>query len=320
MLYSMARLPLHTLPAFRAVARLQNLRAAADELHLTHSAVSQQIKQLEDQSGVLLFDRVGRRLQINDAGRALQRAVDSALQTLDDGLRAASAAAAGQGQHIRLTLTPSFAQRWLLPRMARWRAAHPDITLEVHATPQLVDLQREGFHAALRQGQGPWRGLQAERLFESPLIAVASPAAAERLRGQPLRALADEPLLGDAETWQRWFALDDCRCSVRPVASFNDAGHMLQAAEQGIGIALARELLAADALRDGRLVRLSPLALPDDDAPAYWLVFPPEGAGWPPLVALHRWLRLELKRSARGLPGADETRPAGSPPGRRPRR
>ena len=82
MLYSMARLPLHTLPAFRAVARLQNLRAAADELHLTHSAVSQQIKQLEDQSGVLLFDRVGRRLQINDAGRALQRAVDSALQTL----------------------------------------------------------------------------------------------------------------------------------------------------------------------------------------------------------------------------------------------
>ena len=76
----------------------------------------------------------------------------------------------------------------------------------------------------------------------------------------------------------------------------------------------------ADALRDGRLVRLSPLALPDDDAPAYWLVFPPEGAGWPPLVALHRWLRLELKRSARGLPGANETRPAGSPPGRRPRR
>jgi LysR family glycine cleavage system transcriptional activator len=316
----MARLPLHTLPAFRAVARLQNLRAAADELHLTHSAVSQQIKQLEDQSGLLLFDRVGRRLQINDAGRALQRAVEGALQTLDEGLRAATAAAAGQGRHIRLTLTPSFAQRWLLPRMARWRVAHPDISLEVHATPQLVDLQREGFHVALRQGQGPWRGLQAERLFESPLIAVASPAAAERLRGQPLRALADEPLLGDAETWQRWFALDGCRCTVRPVASFNDAGHMLQAAEQGIGIALVRELLAADALRDGRLVRLSPLALPDDEAPAYWLVFAPDVADWPPLVALRQWLRHELTQSARGLPVPDTAPPQPAPVPRKTRR
>lgn len=298
----MARLPLPTLPAFRAVARLQNLRAAADELHLTHSAVSQQIKQLEEQSGVRLFDRVGRRLQINDAGRALQRAVEAALQQLDDGLRAARAAVPGQGQHIRLTMTPSFAQRWLLPRVGRWRQRHPDISLELHATPQFVDLQREGFHAALRQGQGPWRGLAAQRLFESPLVAVGSPAAAQRLQGLPLRALADEPLLGDAPTWQRWFALDNCRCPVRPVASFNDAGHMLQAAEQGIGIALVRELLAADALRDGRLVRLSTLALPDDETPAYWFVYPPELADWPPLVALRSWLQHELRQSARTLP------------------
>ena len=301
----MARLPLHTLPAFRAVARTQNLRAAADELHLTHSAVSQQLKQLEEQTGVLLFDRVGRRLQINAAGRALQQAVEAALQTLDDGLRQAIASDSAQGQMLRLTLTPSLAQRWLLPRMARWRAAHPELPIELHATPQLVDLAREGFHAGLRQGLGPWRGLKAERLFESPLIAVASPAAAQRLRGQPLRALSHEPLLGEADTWQRWFALDGCRCSVRPVANFNDAGHMLQAAEQGIGIALARELLAADALRDGRLVRLSPLALPDDDSPAYWLVSPPEWADTPPLKALRQWLKRELRRSAQGLPDVD---------------
>lgn len=301
----MARLPLHTLPAFRAVARTQNLRAAADELHLTHSAISQQIRQLEEQSGVQLFERVGRRLQINDAGRALQQAVEAALQTLEDGLRNAGAAASGQSLQVRLTLTPSLAQRWLLPRMTRWRAAHPDIPLELHATQQLVDLQREGFHAALRQGQGPWRGLKAERLFESPLIAVASPATAAPLRGRPLRALSDEPLLGDAETWQRWFALDGCRCTVRPVASFNDAGHMLQAAEQGIGIALVRELLAADALRDGRLVRLTPLALPDDGSPAYWLVVPPELADWPPVKALRAWLKRELRQSAKGLPQAD---------------
>ncbi len=298
----MARLPLHTLPAFRAVARLQNLRAAADELHLTHSAVSQQIKQLEDQAGVQLFDRVGRRLQINDAGRALQRAVEQALQQLDDGLRQATQAAAGQGQHVRLTLLSSFAQHWLLPRMAQWRQQHREVTLEFFATPRVVDLQAEGFHAAIRQGDGRWRGLQAERLFDSPLVALASPAAAARLRGRALSALADEPLLGQAENWQRWLALGGCHFPVRTVAEFNDAGHMLQAAEQDIGIALTRELLAADALRDGRLLRLSSLALPGQDSPVYWLVFPPDRADWPPLLALRRWLQLELRRSARGLP------------------
>lgn len=299
----MSRLPLHTLPAFRAVARLQNLRAAADELHLTHSAVSQQIRLLEEQIGMPLFERVGRRVRINEAGRALQPAVEAALDRLDEGLRAASAATGDGRTLLRLTLTPSFAQRWLLPRMARWRQAHPELTLELHATLQAMDLAREGLHAGLRQGVGPWRGLVAERLIDSPLVALATPAMARRLQGLPTRLLAAEALLGDAGVWKRWFALDGCRCSVRPVASFNDAGHMLQAAEQGIGIALARELLAADALSEGRLQRVSPLALADSNVPSYWLVYPPGQADWPPLRALRQWLRLELRRSARGLAG-----------------
>lgn len=298
----MARLPLQTLHAFRAAARTQNLRAAADELHLTHSALSQQIKLLEEQTGLRLFDRVGRRLQLNAAGRAFQASVESALRQLDDGLRAAAEATQPDSTVLRLTLLPSFAQRWLLPRMARWREAHPDLVLDLEATHQVLDLQREGLDAALRQGVGPWRGLRAERLIDSPLIAVAAPELARRVQGQPLRRLSREPLLGDADTWARWFALDGCRCRVQPVASFNDAGHMLQAAEQGVGVALARELLAADALRAGRLQRLTDLALPDDDSPAYWLVTRPDRTDWPPLVALRRWLRQELRRSARGLP------------------
>ncbi len=297
------RLPLQTLPAFRAVARLQNLRAAADELHLTHSAVSQQIKLLEEQIGFQLFDRRGRRVVLNAAGEALQRAVEPALDRLDEGLRAAGAVAAGSAQRIRITLLPSFAQRWLLPRMARWREAHPDMTIELHTSQNLVDLQREGFHAALRQGSGQWRGLVAERLTDSPLIAVGSPAAARRLQGLGTAALADEPLLGDADLWERWLALGGCRLAVRPVASFNDAGLMLQAAEQGIGITLGRELYAADALRDGRLVRLSPLALRDDVAYAFWLAYPPELAAWPPMCALRDWLHAELARSLQALQG-----------------
>jgi len=297
----MSRLPLNILPTFRVVARLGNLRAAAQELHLTHSAISQQIKLLEEQLGFELFDRRGRGIVLNAAGAALLRHVEPALERLDEGLRAAVATAQGEAQRIRLTLLPSFAQRWLLPRMPRWRARHPEINLEIHATQQTVDLVREGFHVALRQGTGPWRGLQAVQLIDSPLIALGSPAAAQRLQGRSIDALAEEPLLGRASWWERWFALGGYRVAVNPVATFNDAGLMLQAVEQDMGICLAREVLAADALRQGQLVRLSPWALPDATAFAFWCVFPPELDSWPPLQAFRAWLEEELALSLQGL-------------------
>jgi LysR family transcriptional regulator, glycine cleavage system transcriptional activator len=301
----MPRLPLNILPTFRVVARLSNLRAAAQELHLTHSAVSQQIKLLEEQLGFELFDRRGRRIVLNAAGASLLRHVEPALDRLDEGLRAAVAAAKGEAQRIRLTLLPSFAQRWLLPRMPRWRERYPEISLEIHTTQNIVDLVREGYHAALRQGGGPWRGLQAVQLVDSPLIALGSPAAARRLLGRSTDALANEPLLGSAALWERWFALGCCRVVVTPVATFNDSGLMLQAVEQDIGIGLAREVLAADALRQGQLVRLSPFALPDAtaaDVDAFWCVFPPELDSWPPLLAFRAWLQEELVMSLQGLP------------------
>src|SRR5947209_785216 len=189
----MGRLPLNTLTAFRSVAELQNLRAAADALHLTHSAVSQQIRGLEEQLGFELFERRGRRVVLNPAGEALLRSVQSALSQLDDGVQAAAAAASGTAQRIRVTAVPSFAQR--------------------------------------------------------------------------------ELLLGESELWERWFAAAGLRIQVRPVASFNDAGLMLQAAEQNLGLALARELLAADALHEGRLVRLSPLSITHEHAHPYYLVY-----------------------------------------------
>lgn len=301
----MSRLPLNTLPTFRVVARLGTLRAAAQELHLTHSAVSQQIKLLEEQVGFELFERRGRRIVLNAAGVTLQRAVESALDRLDEGLRAAAAAAKGEAQRVRLTMLPSFAQRWLLPRIPRWRERHPDIALEVHTSQQVVDIQRLGFHVALRQGVGPWRGLQAEQLMDSPLIAVGSPAAARRLRGLGTEALAGEPLLCSMALWDRWFALDGYRVPVNPVAIFNDSGLMLQAVEQDMGIGLAREWLAADALHDGRLVRLSPLALRDAGTYPLWCVFPPELENWPPLQAFRDWLHEELELSMQSLADAD---------------
>jgi LysR family glycine cleavage system transcriptional activator len=301
----MSRLPLHTLPSFRVIARTGNLRAAAEELHLTHSAVSQQLRQLETQMGLQLFDRRARRIVLNAAGSALLQAIGPALDQIDAGVRAATATAAGARARMRVTALPSFAQRWLLPRMGDWHARHPDIAIELDASQQVVDLQREGFHAALRQGGGQWRGLHAERLIDSPRVPVGSPQAAQRLLGRDVAALVREPLLGDADLWQRWFALSGVKARVNPVAVFNDAGLMLQAAEQNIGIALAREVLAADALRGRRLFRLSSLALHEEMVDAYWLVYPPALHDWRPLAALRRWLHEQIEASARAWSASD---------------
>src|SRR5262249_9361553 len=153
-----------------------------------------------------LFHRHGRRIKLNAAGEALLQGVERALVTLDEAVHAAAAAGGSSELRLRLTTLPSFAQRWLLPRIARWRDAYPDIALGVDATRRIVDLQREGFHAAVRQGKGPWPGLQNELLLaESPVAVVGTPATARRLAGAPLQALADEPLLGDVDTWSQWF-------------------------------------------------------------------------------------------------------------------
>jgi LysR family glycine cleavage system transcriptional activator len=296
------RLPLNTLTAFRAVAERENLRAAAEVVNLTHGAVSQQIRGLEEQLGFDLFDRRGRRVVLNPVGQALLRSVQGALSMLDDGVQAAAAAAIGEAQRLRVTVLPSFANRWLLPRIGSWREHHPNLALEIDASIRMVDLQREGFHAAVRQGDGPWAGLRSERLFEQPpIVAVGSASAARRLIGAQPEALAREPLLGDSDLWDEWFAAAGLRTKVRAVAVFNDVGLMLQAAEQNLGLALSRELLAADALCDGRLVRLSPVTIMHKEAHPYHLVYPAGLGDWPPLASFRRWLFDELDRSLKAL-------------------
>ena len=293
----MARIQLNFLPTFVAVAKLENLRAAADSLHLTHSAVSQQIGELENRLGFPLFDRRGRRVHLNAAGQALLRHAAPALAQVDDGVLAAAAAAAGgAAQGLRVTMLPSFAQRWFLPRIGSWREQHPDIPLEIDASvnidrPAARRLPRRHPHragAVARPGAGaPLRDADAVHRGRG---------AAHRRRlntGQPAD-MAREPLLGDAEVWERWFAVAGVRTRVTPVASFNDVGLMLQAAEQGLGLAVVRELLAADALHDGRLARLFDVSVLLEGVRAYSLVYPPALRDWPPLIALRDWLRHEF--------------------------
>ncbi len=300
---TLPRLPLQYLAAFRAVARLQNVRAAAEQLHLTHSAVGQQIRALELQLGFALFERIGRGIRINPAGSALQAAVERAFTELDLGLRSASAADGSAMRSLNITCTPSFAQRWLMPRLSSWRAAHPDITLKLFTLQRVIDLESEGFHLALRQGVGPWPGLVNEVLMESRQIVVAAPALAQRLEGAAWQTLADQALLGDAEQWTQWFAKAGLACSIVPAASFNDGGLLVQAAEQGMGVALVRELLAADALLDGRLQRLPGPTMEGASQRRYHIVYPPALRDEPALRMLCDWLHAEMAESARQLSG-----------------
>lgn len=299
------RLPLQYVAAFRAAAQSENLRAAAEQLNLTHSAVSQQIRALEGQLGFPVFDRQGRRIVLNPAGRALLRGVERACQELDQALRAATAAHGVEQRRLRLTALPSFAQRWLLPRLSRWHALHPAVTLQLEVSQRVVDLEREGFDLALRQGAGPWPGLVSEPLFESTLLPVASPALAHQLIGQPLEALASAPLLGDGDQWTEWFEHAGLRQAVQPVATFNDAGLLLQAAEQGMGVGLTRELLAADALLDGRLVRVAPRHVVLHEAHGYQAAYPEALRHEPALRAFIDWLHAEIALSRAALAGAN---------------
>lgn len=292
----MTRIPLQTLPTFRAVARLSSLRAAAEQLHLTHSAISQQIRLLEQQLGFELFERRGRRVVLNTAGTVMLAAVESTLAQLDEAVRVA--AANETEQRLRITVLPSFAQHWLLPRMPRWRERHPDIAIELHTSQRVIDLKRDGFHAAMRQGSGPWRGLEGTCLIDTPLIVVGSAVLGQRLAGCVPSVLLHEPLLGDADRWERWFALAGHTVRVNPMAVFNDMGMLVQAVQQGMGIALCRELLAADGLRDGSLVRLSPLALSEPGSDTFWLLHPAELSTWPPMRALRDWMQDELSASS----------------------
>lgn len=303
----LSRIPLQSLPAFRAAAELQNLRAAAREMHVTPSAISQQIAALEAQLGFALFQRQGRRVLLNPSGQILLDSVQRALAQLDAGVQAAGIAVGDADMAlatvVRMTVIPSLAQRWLLPRIGQWQLAHPGIRLAIQATQQSVDLLREGLHVGIRAGAGDWPGLVVEPLFEfdGPLMAFGAPAAAARLAGAGPAAMVQESLLGDPDLWNQWLAAAGQPGGSVPIASFTDTGLMLQAAEHDLGITLARGLYTVDACEHGRLVALSTVALPYRPAQRFFLVYPPALRNWAPLIKLRAWLLDEMARSRHRL-------------------
>ncbi|AHG22019.1 LysR family transcriptional regulator [Chania multitudinisentens RB-25] len=285
------RLPIHLLPTFIIAARLENLRATAQQIHLTHGAVSQQIQQLEQAIGCQLFERRGRGMRLNAAGRELLAIAEPVLSTLQQGVNRVRRIAASQT--LRISVLPSFAHYWLLPRLAEFHRACPGIMLDIDASLAVQDLARKGFDAAIRMGDGLWSGVQTQRIATGEVVPVAAPALARQWLDIFTRVEAQAPLLEhDATPWHIWFQAQGYTSSAQPLALFNDAGLLIRAAEQGIGIALVKEVLVGDLIAEGRLMPLAAAQyLESNDIYLVW----PQATGLTSAVeALLNWLQQQL--------------------------
>jgi len=294
--------PLNALRAFEVTGRHGSFTRAAEELSVTPAAVSQQVRLLEAILGHPLFERLPKQLQLTPAGAAL-------LPGLQDGFRrigeAVNGAFAGAEEHrLQVSVAPSFASKWLLPRLGTFQAAHPDIELAIDASMHLVDLARGEADVAIRYGAGDYPDLVAERLLNEEVVTVCSPALLEGPNALRTPAdLANHLLLHDASpdrdescpTWEMWLSAAgvggvDGRRGLR----FNQASLVLEAAILGRGVALAKAAIARGDLEAGRLVRPFGISVPVGFA--YYLVFARDRAGEAKIGRFRSWLLQEIER------------------------
>ena len=245
--------PMHTLRAFEAAARLRNFTLAGEELHLTASAVSHQIRALEAFYGAALFRRQRHEVALTAAGERLLEATQPLLEKLS-ALGAALRTRAAQ--RLSLTAPPSLVSRWLMPRLGAFLAAHPQVDFKLHATTALLELDTEQADLAIRYGDGRWPGLQAQKLFGESIFPVASPDYARKFKrvGESLEGAT--LLRDDFQSWERWFGDAHAQPS-GPV--YSDSALLLQAAEAGHGVALGRSVLVTSAVARETTTALIPL-------------------------------------------------------------
>ena len=292
----MSKPPLHMLPAFVAAARTKNLTRAAEQLHLTVSALSHQMHALEERLGVRLFSRSSRGVALTPHGVQL---LDAIAPHLDGIERAFARIRERPADALTPSALPSFSSSWLMPRLPDFMARHPGLEINLQTTAALVDFEREPVDAALRLGGGQWPGLTAEHLFDEFIAPVASPKLIARLGKPKLGELARWPLLGESDDdnarWRRWFAHYGGMPPRRYAASFTDADAELmhKAAADGLGIALGRLLLARPLLDNGSLVALTSQRMPAGYG--HYLVYPSRSIQHPALLAFRAWLMTQIR-------------------------
>ncbi len=288
------KVPLNALRAIEIVGRGGTLASAADELGVTPGAVSQHIRRAEERLGYVLFER-------DRTGLRPTPALDAALPHLHRGFQAlAEAVAAIEESHTgRLTLSaaPAFAARWLVPRLGRFSSEHPEIEIRFVASVALVDLNHSDIDCAIRLGRGQWPDLEAECLLPQPFFPVATPDWAGRLRTPA--DLAHVPVIHDEGTmvdWRAWFDAAGAPMPDLAGPRFSDPILALEAVMAGQGVMLAWDMVVADALTLGRLVR--PFEIEVESCLAYWFVTTAASTRSRKVRLFRDWLKREIAASS----------------------
>lgn len=279
--------PLNGLRAFEAAARTGSFVGAAQELHVSPSAVSRLVKLLELRLGAQLFERLANGLMLTERGSTYLSEVSGAFQRIAQATERLKAAG---GSALVLGAGPTLAMRWLIPRLATFQTQNPDIDVRLSTAVADADPLRPDWTAAIRMGDGAWPGLTSRFLFTADLFPVCAPSVAKRLsvpadlEGATILRVANAP-----EDWPLW--LEACGvgdASLKHARYFDYAAFALQAAVDGLGVAMARAPFVADDLAAGRLVRPFKLAVPKGKG--WYLVYRPTQENNPALRVFGDWL------------------------------
>ena len=287
--------PLNALRAFEAAARHLNFSRAADELSVTPGAVSQQIQNLEDYVGAALFKRTPKGLLLTDAAQTALPALREAFDRLAEA--ASLLTAAVDGRRLTVSVAPSFAAKWLVPRLGLFEAEHPQVDVWLSADMEVVDFASGEIDLAIRYGTGRYPGLEVQRLMAETVIAVVSP---DLLAAHPLEELSDlkdQILLHDGSPdaddscpdWPMWLAARGVKgVDGTRGPRFNQSSLVIEAAAGGRGVALAKRALAQADLDTGRLVAPFQIATAVDFA--YYVVHPKAKGRLPQVKAFVAWI------------------------------
>jgi LysR family glycine cleavage system transcriptional activator len=292
---------LQTLKAFDAAARHLNFTRAAAELNVTPAAISHQIKELEDQIGVVLFQRSSRAMQLTRPGEILKRAVSDSLESLNHALQRIRQLEVPT--QLRVTASPSIAAKWLVPRIDRFLAGNPGADVRIDVSQAALDFEREDVDVAIRFGRGHYPGLRVEKIFGETVFPVCSPALLQGRKPirQPRDLLQHTLIHLDWEAqdavwpnWRMWMLaagvtdFDETRG-----LHFKQTSLAMEAAINGQGVALGELTIAAVDLASGRLVKPFELSLKGPPQFAYYLVSRDDANERPMITSFREWLMAE---------------------------
>lgn len=289
--------PLNTLRAFEASARKESFAAAAEELFVTASAISHQIKTLEEYLGVSLFSREKRKVELTPAGEQYLTSVRHALDEVE--MATQRLTASHETNIVRISVAPNFLTRWLMPRMAQFQARYPDIELQINASMGLIDFNRSSTDMAVYYGNGEWEDIEVHFLRKVMLVPVCSPLLMDGKR--PLEKPEDlqhHTLIAVSKRQWEW----DSWLRQAGAAFITPKGHLqlssgqlaTAAAQEGLGVALADSTLTSREIASGRLV--VPFDIPLDTRRAFYLVYQKHRPLTSGMKAFKEWLMAEMQR------------------------